>query len=347
MDLTPMLVRVGSHRVAGDADPLVVDRSSWSALRPVLSENRLTGVATSMLDTGALRLDPDDANELRRLDERWIVRRRRAEQLLLQVNEIFTTAGVHKRVLKGSALASLDWSRGNERRWVDVDVLVPGERIDECVALLTAIGATRDRPQIRPGFDRQFAKSVTMRSVGGIQIDLHRALVLGPHTFVVPTADLWCEPRRFLLHDVELSTMSHEATMVHVCMHATIAGASRIGSLRDVVEVFDGCGPDRTAQVAQRWRAATTVRMAGQAVATRLGLADHEFVQCATSLPVDGRDVRLARVYAPERRNNRTLALASVKHVPGTLAKVDFVRSMLTASRENYVRRRHSGRGSP
>ena len=160
-----------------------------------------------------------------------------------------------------------------------------------------ADGATRAVPELRPGFDRRFAKSVTLRSELGPEIDLHRTLVLGPHQFLVPISDLWSGPRAFASDDHELHTLSAEATLVHACMHATITGASRLASLRDVVEAFDGCAVDEVTRLAERWKARPMVRDAGEAAAERLGLHDHPFVLWSRGVLPSPEEERLSLIH--------------------------------------------------
>ena len=52
-------------------------------------------------------------------------------------------------------------------------------------------GYDRRYPEPRIGFDARFAKSVTMWSAAGHEIDLHRTLVLGPFGLRVQLDDLW------------------------------------------------------------------------------------------------------------------------------------------------------------
>lgn len=68
---------------------------------------------------------------------------------------------------QGVGAGELGWEWGNARRWVDADVLVPTDYLDDVITNRRADGATRLAPEIRPGFDRRFAKSVTLRSAAG------------------------------------------------------------------------------------------------------------------------------------------------------------------------------------
>ena len=303
-------------------------RDEWRQVAARLAVERLTGMAALLHVKGVLRLDDESTQELAELDARWSAHTLAAEDVQLSLARTLTADGIPFRILKGSALAELAWEWGEARRWVDADVLVPTDHLDDVITNCRADGATRLAPEIRPGFDRRFAKSVTLRSAAGPEIDLHRSLVLGPHTFLVPEADLWADPRSYVVDGVALSTLSAEATLVHTCMHATIAGASRLASLRDVVESFPGCSPDVASSLASRWRATPMVVAAGEAVAARLGLHDHPFVRWATTRSPSDDERSIAAVYLPGRRTNRNMALASVRHIPGVVDKVRYALAM-------------------
>lgn len=317
-------------------------RDEWLDVAGRLPSERLTGMAALLHGKGVLRLDDESTQELAQLDARWSAITLAAEDAQLSLARSLESADIPYRILKGSALAELAWQWGEARRWVDADVLVPSDRLDDVVSRCVAEGAVRSVPEIRPGFDRRFAKSVTLRSAAGPEIDLHRALVLGPHTFLVPAGDLWADRRRYTVDDVELSALSTEASLVHTCMHATIAGASRLASLRDVVESYPGCSPDVAATLAARWKARPMVVSAAEAIAARLGLDDHPFVRWARTLQPSPDEQSIAAVYGAGRRTNRNLALASIRHIPGVVDKVRYAAAMALPSAEHRAWRGRS-----
>ena len=337
------LAAIAAHGLEGASEASIsVDRESWRSLAGSLERERLTGLAALLHGRDVLRLDPESAEDLSALDASWAQHTLRAEDVMLEVAERLRVEGVAFRVLKGTALAELGWRWGEARRWVDADVLVPGDRIDEVVRWLEQAGAQRHVPALRPGFDRRFAKSVTLRSAAGPEIDLHRTLVLGPHTFLVDRRDLWAAPRRFEVEGAPLATTSAEVTLVHLCMHATIAGTSRLASLRDVVEAARGCDLDAAGEVAARWKARPAVVLAGEAVALRLGLPEHDVVAWARSLQPSAEERRIASVYEPGVRGARNLAMAGLRHVPGVLDKVRYAAALALPSAANRTARRRS-----
>jgi len=340
-----LLTAIAAHGLAGSSTgsvSLSPTRDEWRSLQGLLVRERLTGMAALLHGKGVLRLDAESTQELAELDARWSAHTLRAEDVLLAVVRTLDDAGIPHRVLKGPALAELAWRWGEARRWVDADVLVPADRLDEVIDRCMADGATRSVPELRPGFDQRFAKSVTLRSELGPEIDLHRTLVLGPHQFIVPSVDLWADARVFASEDQELHTLSAEATLVHACMHATITGASRLATLRDVVEAFDGCAVDEVTWLAERWKARPMVRDAGEAAAERLGLHDHPFVLWSRGVLPSPEEERLATVYRGANRTTRNLTLASVRYVPGIVDKARFLLGMAMPASENRSSRGRS-----
>ena len=70
-------------------------------------------------------------------------------------------AGVEAKVLKGSAVAHLDYPDPAQRTFGDVDLLVRSRDIDAAVRVLAAEGHARRSVEPRPGFDRRFGKGAT------------------------------------------------------------------------------------------------------------------------------------------------------------------------------------------
>lgn len=344
-DIDALLGAIAAHGLDdSESEPRRISPTpeEWAHLRTRLAEERLTGVAALLRSRGVLELDDSSTAELAELDRVWAHHTLAAEDVLLVTARELQAKGIPLRVLKGVATAELAWRWGEARRWVDADVLVPGERMDEAVAICRARGASRPIPELRSGFDRRFAKSVTLRSAEGPEIDLHRALVVGPHGHLVPSSDLWAAPQPFVVDGLELEAMSPSAVFIHACMHATITGVARLSSLRDVVEAFEACQPAHAAALASRWKARPMVVAAAEGVATRLGLGGHRLVAWASGLEITSEERQIASVYAGPNRTERNLALASVRHIPGPFAKLRFITALALPARPNRAVRGRS-----
>src|SRR5437879_3101885 len=82
------------------------------------------------------------------------------------------------------------------------------------------LGFTRPRPEPRPGFSERFGKAATHRGVDGLELDLHRTLVVGPF-------GLWLEPDELFEHAIlfhlwgrELRRLDDTALVLHACLNA-------------------------------------------------------------------------------------------------------------------------------
>jgi hypothetical protein len=316
--------------------------SEWPEILRALDSHRLTGLAALAVESGDLVLDNDQLAELATSDVRSAAGTVAAEAAMLDLTDRLDGEGVPFRVLKGSAAAQLDWSIPDRRRHIDTDLLVRGDDLARVVAIAERMGASRRIPELRPGFDHRFAKSVTMDSSRG-GIDLHRSLVVGPHCFLVNIDDLWVEPRAFRVCDHELTGLAAPAALVHYAMHATITGVQRLGNLRDLVECARHADLDAAASLARRWRATAVVQKACEQVRDRLWFPhDHALVQWGATLSPTEDESQLAASYGLATRNGAALARASLRYVPGLPDKVRYAYAVMWPSKANRTTRKRS-----
>jgi hypothetical protein len=337
---------LGAVATVGLADGRWPDRppgpSDWPAIRQGLDNHRLLGLAALAVESGRLVFSDDQRAELARADAQAAAHTVTAEAALLEVSAVMDDAGVPFRVLKGSAAAQLDWSVADRRRWVDTDVLVAGDDLARAVALMEGLGARRRLPELRQGFDRRFAKSVTMAGARS-EIDLHRSLVVGPHCFLVRVDDLWDDPRPFQVCGRLLWGLPAPVALVHYAMHATITGAQRLGALRDVIECARQADLDAAAAVAHEWKATAVVQRACGQVPERLGLPnDHPLVRWGAALRPTVEEHQLAGDYEPGARQASALARASLRYVPGVLGKARYAYAVAWPSKANRAARQRS-----
>jgi hypothetical protein len=116
---------------------------------------------------------------------------------LIAVVDLLAAKGVESRILKGSAVAHLDYDHPGLRSFIDLDVLVRAGDIDRAVGVLSSASFRRTLPEPRPGFDRRFDKGMTLISPSGFELDLHRTFVLGPWGLRVNLDQLWDQGQEF------------------------------------------------------------------------------------------------------------------------------------------------------
>jgi len=318
------------------------EASDWSEILRGLSAHRLTGLAVHAVESGRFVLDGAQRAELALVDLRTAEFTVVAEATMLALAAELNEERIPLRVLKGSAAAQLDWSLPDRRRYVDTDLLVPGGELGRVIAVAERLGASRRVPELRPGFDRRFAKSVTMDSPRG-EVDIHRTLIVGPHAFLVDIDDLWADARGFRVCGHELMGLAAPVATVHYAMHATIAGAQRLGNLRDFVECGQHADLDEAARIARRWQATAVVQQACEHARERLQLGqDHEVVKWGATLAPANGERRVVATYAAGSRTAAALARASLRHVPGLVNKARFAYAIAWTSRSNRSARRRS-----
>lgn len=187
-----------------------------------LAHVRLREAAPAVAD--ALRPDREGAKSLHI----------RAALLLGQVGQLL--GDIPWVVFKGPVLSQLAHPVPGLRPYGDLDLLVePHDLRAVSEVLLGAgweVGDYEDmlrNPQT-PGEMHWFTPA-------GIQVDLHWAMIntqARRRQFTVSTEDILARRRRVGIGLCPVWTMDAADTLVHVCLHATLAGANRMGWMVDV-----------------------------------------------------------------------------------------------------------------
>ena len=323
---------IAAHGLASAPEPAVVDHDLWAAVRHWVERDRLTGLACAALTAGQLVLEPEDEADLAALDRVVQQRTVRAERLTLLVADRLARLDVPFRVLKGPAVAHRAYADPAHRPFRDVDVLVPSASIDQVVQALMGDGATRPVPELRRGFDRRFAKSVTLRHPDGIEIDVHRTLCLGPLTHLVREEDLWTAARAISpVPGHDLPALDDDLVFLHACLHAGAGGDTSPLAHRDIVELAPAADLDRCTNLARRWRATGVVADALTSVRARFPVLD-ALEQWASTLESIAEERRIAEAYRPGRRSSRSLLVDGFRHLPDLRAKLAYARALALPS---------------
>jgi hypothetical protein len=232
-------------------EPLDGDR--WQHLRSDCDLHRLDGLLVEAVASGALPTTDEQRAEAAELEIELTGSRMWHERWLVDTVADLESAGVEIRVLKGAALAALDYPDRQWRPTGDLDLLVRGDQIDRACARLEARGGTRADPDPTPGYAATVGKGATV-SMARSEVDLHRTLVWGPFGVRIRVDDLWSDPRPFTVGDSTLATLGLEQTLLHACYHLLVCGWPRALTLRDVAQLVDapGLDEDRVLWLARR-----------------------------------------------------------------------------------------------
>jgi hypothetical protein len=167
-----------------------------------------------------------------------LARRRRVGSLKLSVAagdvcEWLRLAGVRHAVLKGPAIA-LAYEDG-DREFVDLDILVDPDQVPRAIETLVDHGGwvlddvawprTDGVGELAVGLDR------------GVTVDLHADLVQQAevrNAFRLPAGPLLDRATLACIAGQDLPVLNAEDNLIHVAMHAMIAGGDRLGWLLDL-----------------------------------------------------------------------------------------------------------------
>ncbi|MCO8127450.1 nucleotidyltransferase family protein [Acidimicrobiia bacterium EGI L10123] len=333
--MDPTTALQGCCRWAVGAQPVpgleALPDDEWHRLVREARTERLIGLLAAAVGE-CTDLSDERREQVSVIESEWALHTLRAERAMLEAVDLLDRAGIPQRVLKGSVFAHAYWPAPHLRVFADADVLVPSEAMDDAVAAVIAGGGTRILPQVRPGFDRRFGKSVTLRNADGIEIDLHRTLVAGPHTFLVPEADLWVEPSTVEVAGRQIPVFPPPLQLVHAAAHVVASVVPRASSVLDLAFTGSRADLDQAAEVATRWKLRAVVRDAGARLGRLLGADGGEVAAWATALEPSAEEEHLLTLFTGQRSFRRS-ALAAVPYIPRRRDKARFLGSLAFPSK--------------
>lgn len=330
-----LLRRIAAFGLADDCPPIEAPASGadWWLFLDHVAAHRLSGLLDAAVRGGAVLVDGSQRAEVTALHRRVSTRVLWLDTTLLRIAGAFGVRELPMRILKGPALARL-YPDPLWRPYLDIDLLVEGERFADAAGVLIDLGYERGSPELGPGFDRRFGKGATFRSGEDPTVDLHRTLVAGPYAFLIDPLELFQSPSVVELSALPMPAISAEATCIHACISATLSDATpRLLTLRDVVESLrnPALDPGRLRQLCEQWRVANTVETAIDAARTALSVDE-------AHVPVALRHVQPSAVerfatsaYRGDRHRWRRQALGAVPFVPGWSDRLAYLRAVLGA----------------
>jgi putative nucleotidyltransferase-like protein len=342
-----LIASSGLDRARTEAVPFrPADAREWNALLGRIRFERVGGLAVEAAATGALDLAEDQADELLRLHRAGMTWCLHAERKLLRLADAFDDAGIEYAVLKGPALAHTVYREPCLRPFGDLDLLVRSEDYDGASALLTRIGHARSRPEPRPGWEARFGKaSVHVDPNDGIEIDLHRTLVLGPFGQWIDADALMTNLATFVVGGRTFPRLDDTGMFLNVVLHAALGWAHpRIAPIRDCYELAALASLDegRLKRWVSSWRLGAAFERARSLVATQLGVKPPRVFDLGSMATREDR--RLLANYSLETRA-LALQLTTMRALPGIAAKAQYVWGLAVPDRAFLQAR--AGLGSP
>jgi hypothetical protein len=229
-------------------------------LTAVLRSGTAQGLGTSLVASlQAAGLPVPNWLETHRFNE--AMRRTRIMDTLGAIAPVLTDSGIPWVVLKGPTIARSTGS-ASLREFGDLDILVAGDRVADVLEIMSRLGI--DAMNRNWGAYLEHGVAEFPVHALGSPIDLHWHVIgLGMvrERFAISTDELLRRRITGSVGGVEFPRLEAEDNVVHVALHAGLAGATRIGWLRDVHDLIEGrdLNWSRIIVRAHRFRAASIV----------------------------------------------------------------------------------------
>lgn len=271
-DLRPprrgQIARILTLSVAGPrrADPLELARLvEGTDLREVIRRATYHGVVGPL--SRRLRdrpgADPAAMAALDRLYRASVAVELKMTADLATLADVLDGAGSPWLLFKGPVLSHLYHQQPGMRRYADLDVLVPrGAFVDAVTALEAAGCALLDRNWRLMAVDERAQVHPSLPL--GTEVDLHwHVLNRGEvrSSFDLDVSDLFERSRPIALDGVRVRTFGPVDTLVHLALHAGLAGGDRLVWIADIERVIAGedLDWDEVVDRARAWGASTLV----------------------------------------------------------------------------------------
>lgn len=318
---------------------------SWPSVLRAAHTHRLTGLLRAAIDGGALpatKVQAQQAHAAHMSAMIWVLS---LERGLIGVIDLLAASDIETRVLKGTAVAHLDYSQPALRPFIDLDVLVRSADIDRAVHVLVEAGFVRHLPEPRPGFDRRFDKGTTLVSTAGFELDLHRTFVLGPWGLLVDLDGLWDDGQEVIIGGRSIRALSRYNRFLHACYHAALGDwPLRLVSLRDVAEMLRVLDRDLPFfhTLAARWGVEAIMAAAIADAWRLLGITTTtELSTWARNYIPSRRDEERLALYTHADRTFTAQAISTLRAMPRLRDKAAYVRALILPEAQ-YTAGRHS-----
>jgi hypothetical protein len=332
---------VAAYGLPGSTLTLPSRRLSESEWRPFLRmavSQRLTGLLAAAVGNDDLPVSRAQREEVDDEHVRSMVQCLLLERIMLEITTMLTGYDIDLRLLKGSAVAHLDYSDPALRPSGDVDLLLRGEQFHDAVARLEASGMRKLQLEPRPGFAARFGKGVTLAAPDGMEIDLHRTLAQGSYGLTIPLELLWQTPSTIVLAGQEVLALGPSDRFLHAAFHCALGSRqTKLLPVRDVAEMalFGSTDAHTIRQRATMWNAEAVLARAVRKTWQLLQIEDITALSrwAEVRRETEGERRRLA---AYDRRGSpyTARALDALPYVDGVGAKIAFARSLALPRRE-------------
>jgi hypothetical protein len=289
-----------------------VEDSEWPRLIDLARGQRLVGLLHAAAKDGVIAMHNGQWNHLQDTEGQVREQATRVALCTAGIASALQESGLECRVLKGPALAKLDYPSPELRPFVHVNLLVRSAQFADAIDLLAKMGYARSHAEPAPGFDSRFRKGTALVSHDGTRLELHRTIADGAYAMIVDHDELFRSSSEVEVADIELSALGPEERLLHACFEARI-GDTRplLIRLRDIVQLVltHDLDIERIERLSSAWGAQSLVAEAVRRAWTLLGVTDIvQLSAWAAAHPTSRKDKR--RLLAYHRSRSRTLISA-------------------------------------
>jgi hypothetical protein len=274
-----------------------VDEVMWPRLLELAKAQRLVGLLSAAANDGVLALEGGQWAHLESASREILEQTARAEIATAEIAMTLEHAGIVSRVLKGPALAHLDYpSPGRAEQFVDA------------IQLLLSAGHRRAHAEPAAGFDARFRKGTDLWSASGTFVEVHRTIADGPYAMIVEHSELFKASTPVFVAGHELSALGPEERLLHACFEARVGDTKPLlVRLRDIVQLVLTHDLDikRIEHLSGSWGAQSLVAEAVRRAWTLLGVTDMVQLSEWAARSAGAYSRTTPRVAAPSSRPRR------------------------------------------
>jgi len=219
--LTPLF---GDDQVGEDA----------TALLSQARRDRVVPLLVRLIGTGD-GVDAADLEKLLLVERANMAHAVTLEHHLLGVVGLLADRGIRSAVLKGVAVAHLDYPDPCWRQFGDADLLVDPNHFEPALQLLRGAG-WRNESEVSEHHDR-FTHALPMRHERGVIIDVHQAIGRRALGRLIPADVLLDTAVPFEIAGIELRALADPFRLAHACVHwlASRGTYKRLSGAADII----------------------------------------------------------------------------------------------------------------
>jgi hypothetical protein len=322
---------------ARDAHPALLAGYAWDQLLAGVRTQRMQGLLARAVADGVLSVTEAQRAEVEGLQRdamAWVASNERA---LLATVDHLAEGDVVAVVLKGAAVAHLDYPDPTMRVFGDADVLLPAQRLEPAVDLLRDAGFERPGPEPRRGVHGRIGREVELVGPEGGSIGLHVAVAPEPFALFIDVDELFGNGDTFFVAGRQLAGLSRPWRFLQACFSAVLGTQPvRLVPLRDAAGIATADGFD--------WRTAVELAEAcqgGAVMARAVGLAwrafgldpEHPLAGWAVDRPESAGEHELLAPFSAESRRPPKGTLATLRCLDAPGARARYLRAVLRPGR--------------